>query len=61
MTAPNDVINITFTSKSTTAYSGMAWLPVRTFGPVANTQVWQVGSGILRNELNAGENPKGRG
>ena len=65
MTAPNDVIKIRFTSKSTTAYSGMGWLPVRApvraFGEVANTQVWQAGSGILRNELNAGEGSNGAG
>ena len=66
MTGNNTSINITFTSKSTEAeYSGMGWLPVlvpvKAFGPDANTQVWHVGSGILWNQLDAGAETEGAG
>jgi hypothetical protein len=59
-------IEITFTSKSTAAEaSGMGWLPVRVavqaFSDTAGGQVWQVGSGILRNQLDAGAGTEGAG
>ena len=65
MTA-GDTINIQFTSKSTVGQSGMGWLmvrvPVRAFKQEkVITQVWQVGSGVLRNELNAGADAEGAG
>jgi hypothetical protein len=61
-----DPIEITFTSKSTAAdASGMGWLPVRVavqaFSNTAGGQVWQVGSGILRNQLDAGAGTAGAG
>ena len=67
MTGDNTSINITFTSKSTVAYSGMGWLPVcvpvRAFAlqAQANTQVWLAGSGILQNQLDAGADTEGAG
>ena len=68
MTEDNTTLNIQFTSKSTRADSGMGWLPVR--APVRafadepkanNMQEWIVGSGILRNTLNAGPETEGAG
>ena len=65
MTGSNTGLNITFTSKSTVTDSGMGWLPVfapvKAFAPYANTQLWQVGSGILRNQLDAGAGTAGAG
>jgi hypothetical protein len=64
MSGGNEKIQVTFTSKSTAAYSGMGWLPVRApvqaFG-AGGTQVWQAGSGILGSQLDGGAGTEGGG
>jgi hypothetical protein len=54
---PTDPIKIQFTSNSGVDVSGMAWLPIRVpvkaFTDVSGAQVWYVGSGILRDKLDA--------
>ena len=68
MTGGNTCINIEFTSKSRWAeHSGMGWMSVR--APVqaflnqekVSMQRWIVGSGVLRNQLNAGADAEGAG